>query len=122
VTGSNLILGPELSLYLGNLNMLSPDGISHSFDHRADGYSRGEGIIVLVLKHLSTAIRDGDNIRAVLRGTGSNQDGRTPGITQPSASSQERLIRQVYTSCGLDLGLTRYVEAHGKMPIFKSSD
>ncbi|KAI0540917.1 polyketide synthase PksD [Xylaria digitata] len=113
VTGSCLILNPELSLYLSNLNMLSPDGYCYSFDHRANGYSRGEGIIVLVLKTLSTAIRDGDRIRAVIRATGSNQDGRTPGITQPSAASQEKLIRQVYKSYGLTFGSTRYVEAHG---------
>src|SRR5438045_295634 len=101
------MLSPELSLYLSNMNMLSPDGICYSFDHRANGYSRGEGVIVLVLKTLSTAIRDADNIRAVIRGTGSNQDGRTPGITQPSSTSQENLIRQVYNSCNLGFESTR---------------
>ncbi|KAK8115470.1 hypothetical protein PG984_011972 [Apiospora sp. TS-2023a] len=79
--------------------MNSPDGVCRSFDHRANGYGRGEGIIVMVLKPLSAAISDRDNIRAIIRGTGSNQDGRTPGITQPSSSSQESLIRQVYSSC-----------------------
>ncbi|KAH8722886.1 polyketide synthase PksD [Phaeosphaeriaceae sp. PMI808] len=113
VTGSNLLLSPELSLYLANLNMLSPDGICWSYDHRANGYSRGEGIIVLVLKTLSSAINAGDNIRAVIRGAGSNQDGRTPGLTQPSASSQEALIRDVYRSCNLNFETTRYVEGHG---------
>ncbi|CAN9271626.1 unnamed protein product [Alternaria alternata] len=76
--------------------MLSPDGICHSFDDRANGYSRGEGVIVMILKKLSTAISDGDNIRAIIRGTGSNQDGRTPGITQPSSVSQENLIRHTF--------------------------
>ncbi|KAI0415149.1 polyketide synthase PksD [Xylaria grammica] len=113
VTGSCLLLNPELSLYLSNLNMISPDGLCYSFDHRANGYSRGEGVVVVVLKTLSTAIRDGDQIRAVIRATGSNQDGRTPGITQPGAASQEKLIRQVYKSCGLGFESTRYVEAHG---------
>ncbi|KAF2868562.1 polyketide synthase PksD [Massariosphaeria phaeospora] len=113
VTGSNLLLSPELSLYLANLNMLSPDGICWSYDHRANGYSRGEGIIVLVLKTLSSAISAGDNIRAVIPGAGSNQDGRTPGLTQPSASSQEALIRDVYRSCNLGFETTRYVEGHG---------
>ncbi|KAI1099763.1 polyketide synthase PksD [Jackrogersella minutella] len=113
VTGSSVILSPELSLYLSNVNMLSPDSVCYSFDQRANGYGRGEGVIVLVLKTLSTAIRDKDRIRAVIRGTGSNQDGRTPGITQPSSSSQEKLIRQVYKSCNLGLESTRYVEAHG---------
>lgn len=108
------MLTPELSLYMANLNMLSPDGLCYSFDHRANGYSRAEGVIVLVLKTLSTAIRDGDNIRAVVRETGSNQDGRTPGITQPSSTSQESLIRQVYSRCDVGFESTRYVEAHGK--------
>jgi acyl transferase domain-containing protein len=114
VAGSNLLLSPELSLYLANLNMLSPDGICWSYDQRANGYSRGEGIIVLVLKTLSSAISAGDNIRAVMPGAGSNQDGRTPGLTQPSASSQEALIRSVYRSANLGFENTRYVEGHGE--------
>ncbi|KAI0165413.1 polyketide synthase PksD [Hypoxylon sp. FL1284] len=113
VTGSNVILTIENSLYMTNMNFLSPDSLSYSFDHRANGYSRGEGVIVMVLKKLSDAVRDGDMIRAVIRATGSNQDGRTPGITQPSSAMQEQLIRKVYKSCHLDLGRTRYVEAHG---------
>ncbi|KAI1452810.1 polyketide synthase PksD [Annulohypoxylon moriforme] len=113
VTGSNVILTIENSLYMTNMNFLSPDSLSYSFDHRANGYARGEGVIVMVLKTLSDAIRDHDMIRAVIRATGSNQDGRTPGITQPSSAAQEQLIRNVYKSCHLELGLTRYVEAHG---------
>ncbi|ESZ94756.1 polyketide synthase [Sclerotinia borealis F-4128] len=113
VTGSNMILSPEMSIYLSNMNMLSPDGVSYSFDHRANGYARGEGIVVLVLKRLRDAIRDQDSIRAIIRATGTNQDGHTPGLTQPSSTSQQDLIRDVYKSCNLDLGLTRYVEAHG---------
>ncbi|CAN9081152.1 unnamed protein product [Alternaria alternata] len=113
VAGSSLMLDPEYSLYLSNMNMLSPDGICHSFDDRANGYSRGEGVIVMILKKLSTAISDGDNIRAVIRGTGSNQDGRTPGITQPSSVSQENLIRHTYRTCNLGFESTRYIEAHG---------
>ncbi|KAJ0117477.1 hypothetical protein J7T55_003893 [Diaporthe amygdali] len=113
VTGSNVILSPETSMYLGNLNLLSKDGLSYSFDQRANGYSRGEGIVVLVMKRLSDAIRDGDVIRGVIRATSSNSDGRTPGITQPSVTAQEELIRGVYQSCNLGLESTRYVEAHG---------
>jgi len=107
------MLDVEYSLYLSNLNMLSPDGICHSFDDRANGYSRGEGAVVMILKKLSTAISDRDNIRAVIRGTGSNQDGHTPGISQPSAASQEALIRRVYRNSSLEYDSTRYVEAHG---------
>jgi acyl transferase domain-containing protein len=114
VAGSNLILGPEASIMLTNMNFLSPDGTSYSFDHRANGYARGEGNIVIVLKRLSDAINDGDTIRSIIRATGSNQDGHTPGLTMPSMAAQERLIRSVYARAGLDFNATRYVEAHGK--------
>lgn len=113
VTGSNPLLTPEKSAYLENMSFLSPDSRCYSFDHRANGYARGEGVAVIVLKRLSDAVRDGDMIRAVIRASGSNQDGHTPGITQPSLTSQEELIRKVYKSCALDFKLTRYVEAHG---------
>ena len=96
-----------------DLNFLSPDGISYSFDERANGYSRGEGFGVVVVKLLSSALRDGDTIRAIIRSTGSNQDGRTPGITQPSAEAQAALVRDTYHSAGLSLRLTRFFEAHG---------
>ena len=65
---------------LTNLNFLSPDSKCHSFDHRANGYSRGEGFGVVIIKPLKNALRDGDTIRAVIRATGANQDGRTPGL------------------------------------------
>ncbi|KAI0532709.1 hypothetical protein GGR58DRAFT_489208 [Xylaria digitata] len=113
VTGSNLILGPDGFLLLSNLGFLSPDSKSYSFDHRANGYARGEGVIALVLKPLKDAVRDGDMIRAVIRSTGTNQDGRTPSLTQPSPEAQEELIRQVYKKAKLPFGFTRYVEAHG---------
>ncbi|KAI0509380.1 polyketide synthase PksD [Xylaria bambusicola] len=112
-TGSNVLLSPETSIYLSNMNFLSKDSLCYSFDQRANGYARGEGVVVLVLKRLSDAIRAGDSIRAVIRATGTNQDGHTPGITQPSFNAQEKLIRQVYASCNLGFDLTRYVEAHG---------
>ncbi|KAH8721497.1 polyketide synthase PksD [Phaeosphaeriaceae sp. PMI808] len=113
VAGCNTLLGPETSLMLSNMNFLSPDSLSYSFDHRANGYSRGEGVAVFVVKRLADAISNQDMIRAVIRATGTNQDGRTPGITQPSLAAQEDLIRQVYRSCALDFKATRYVEAHG---------
>jgi acyl transferase domain-containing protein len=74
VTGSNLILGPDGFLLLSNLSFLSPDSKSYSFDHRANGYARGEGVIALVLKPLRDAVKDGDMIRAVIRSTGTNQE------------------------------------------------
>lgn len=113
VTGSTAILSIETSLYLSSMNFLSPDSLCYSFDHRANGYARGEGVAVLILKKLTDAIRGMDTIRAIIRATGSNQDGHTPGLTQPSPSMQEDLIRQVYKSAGLGFESTRYVEAHG---------
>lgn len=96
------------------MTFLSPGSICYSFDHRANGYGRGEGVVVLVLKMLKDAVRHGNVIRAVIRASGTNQDGHAPGITQPRLSSQEDLIRKVYKSCALDFKSTRYVEAHGK--------
>jgi acyl transferase domain-containing protein len=93
--------------------MMSPDCTCYSFDERANGYSRSEGFGVILLKRLSQAIDDGDTIRAIIRSTGCNQDGHTPGITQPSQAAQERLTRETYQRAGLDLNVTRYFEAHG---------
>jgi acyl transferase domain-containing protein len=98
---------------MSNINFLSPDGRSHSFDHRANGYARGEGIAVVVLKRLPDAIRDGNTIRAVIRSTGANEDGKTPGITQPSSVAQRRLIEETYRKASLSMKHTRFFEAHG---------
>ncbi|RFU25040.1 hypothetical protein B7463_g11292, partial [Scytalidium lignicola] len=113
VGGCNLILTPEMTLKLDAAGVLGPDGKSYSFDHRGNGYSRGEGFGVLVLKRVSDAIRDGDIIRAVIRNSSTNQDGRSPGITQPTKAAQAQLIRHVYSRAGLDPSLTRFFEAHG---------
>ena len=106
---------------MSNMRFFSPDGRCYSFDDRANGYSRGEGFGVLVLKRLLDAIADNDTIRAVIRSTGSNQDGRTPGITQPSTEAQARLIKNTYEKAGLEMEPTRFFEAHGEssmeMPI-----
>ena len=87
------------------------------WDAKANGYARGEGIAAVVLKTLSAAIADGDHIECVIRGTGVNQDGRTTGITMPSASAQAALIRETYARAGLDLRnpneRCQYFEAHG---------
>ncbi|KAK1983490.1 hypothetical protein LZ30DRAFT_588193 [Colletotrichum cereale] len=114
VAGSNTYSTPEcLSIPLTNAGFLSPDGISYSFDHRANGYGRGEGFAFALLKPLDQALQDGDMIRAVVRATGVNQDGRTPSITQPSCAAQQKLIRDTYAAGGLDLATTGFVEAHG---------
>jgi len=98
---------------LTNLNMLSPDGHCYSFDHRGNGYSRGEGFGVLILKRVSDAIRDNNTIRGVIRNTGCNQDGNTPSITLPNHLSQEALIKETYRKAHLDMVPTRFFEAHG---------
>lgn len=114
MTGSNLILTPERSAELSNLGFLSPDSVCYSFDHRANGYARGEGIVAMVLKPVSQALKDGDMIRALIRATGSNQDGKTPSLTQPNPGSQESLIRSVYERAGLDFSPVHYFETHGE--------
>ncbi|KXJ95007.1 hypothetical protein Micbo1qcDRAFT_143263 [Microdochium bolleyi] len=115
--GSNLILGPEPFISESKLNMLSPNGRSFMWDSQADGYTRGEGFGVVFLKTLSQAIADGDHIECVIRETGVNSDGKTPGITMPSYESQARLIRDTYARCGLDPSREsdrpHYFEAHG---------
>ena len=75
VGGCNLMLGPDAATYLSDMNFLSPDSRSYSFDHRANGYAGGEGVGVVILKRLTDALRDGDMVRAVIRATGINQDG-----------------------------------------------
>lgn len=106
---------------LSSQHFLSPSSLCYSFDHRADGYARGEGVIAVVLKPVSAAVRDGDMIRAVIRSSASNQDGRTPGLTQPSPQAQEDLIRHVHTKAGLSLNQTRYFEAHGMVDLPRPS-
>ncbi|KAH0404852.1 putative polyketide synthase, partial [Aureobasidium melanogenum] len=115
--GSNLILGPESYIIESKLKMLSPDGRSRMWDKDANGYARGDGVAAIVLKRLSTALADGDHIECIIRETGINQDGATPGLTMPSASAQQTLIRRTYEKAGLDLANTndrpQYFEAHG---------
>lgn len=100
-----------------NLHMLSPTGTSKMWDAAADGYARGEGIAAVVLKTLSAAIRDGDNIDCIIRETGVNQDGRTAGLTMPSNLAQSDLIRDTYRRAGLDINNAKdrpqFFHAHG---------
>ncbi|KAH6894149.1 hypothetical protein B0T10DRAFT_508420 [Thelonectria olida] len=111
--GAGMILTPNTIMPMTALNFLSPDGKCFTFDGRANGYGRGEGIGVVVLKKLSDAIRDNDTIRSVIRGTRVNQDGHTTGITLPSKEAQVANIKGVYKSAGLDFDQTAYVECHG---------
>lgn len=92
---------------------MNSEGKCFTFDSRGAGYGRGEGVATVIVKRLSDAIQDGDNIHAVIRNTASNQDGKTNGITLPNSDAQEALIRFVYDTAGLDPRDTLYVEAHG---------
>ncbi|PSN68460.1 hypothetical protein BS50DRAFT_676305 [Corynespora cassiicola Philippines] len=111
--GVGLITLTDGTMHLTNLGFLNPKGHSMSFDADANGYGRGEGCGIVISKRLDDAIRDGDTIRAVIRGTGVNSDGWTQGVTMPSLEAQAALITQVYERNGLDYGSTQYVEAHG---------
>ncbi|KAM3534572.1 hypothetical protein MY4038_002122 [Beauveria bassiana] len=115
--GTNLILSADPFISETNLDMLSPQGKCHMWDARANGYARGEGIGVVVLKTLRDALADGDHIESIIRETGVNQDGHTPGITMPNPQAQTKLIRDVYARAGLDISKEedrcQYFEAHG---------
>ncbi|KAI1087095.1 hypothetical protein F5B19DRAFT_500382 [Rostrohypoxylon terebratum] len=113
VSGSNLLLGPDMFKVFGSLGMLSPDGKSYAFDSRANGYGRGEGVATIVIKRLNDALACGDPIRAVIRETGLNQDGKTETITTPSQGAQEELMHECYRRAGIDPKHTQYFEAHG---------
>ncbi|MDK8180302.1 SDR family NAD(P)-dependent oxidoreductase [Paenibacillus sp. UMB4589-SE434] len=104
---------PNLFLCSNRAGMLSPTGRCHTFDERADGFVPGEGAGAIVMKRLEDAIADGDQVYAVIRGSGINQDGTTNGITAPSAKSQERLERHVYDTFGIHPEQIQMVEAHG---------
>ncbi|RKK66596.1 Nonribosomal peptide synthetase 14 [Fusarium oxysporum] len=115
--GVNLILGPEKYIYESQLSMLSPTGRSRMWDSKADGYARGEGFTAVVIKRLSQALSDNDDIECIIRETGVNQDGRSEGLTVPSSEAQAALIRSTYNKCGLDWrskdDRCQYFEAHG---------
>lgn len=112
VGGSSLLMNPEMFITLSNQGFLAPDGKCKSFDASANGYGRGEGFGCIVLRRASEAIAAGDPIRAVIRGSASNQDGRTKGLTMPNGEAQKSLIEEVYQQAGLDFKDTTYVEAH----------
>jgi acyl transferase domain-containing protein/acyl carrier protein len=111
--GVNLILSPASMFLLARTQALSPDGRCKAFDARANGYARGEGCGMLVLKRLSDAERDGDPIWAVIRGSAINQDGRSTGMTAPNVLSQQALLRKALENARVKPEQIGYVEAHG---------
>lgn len=111
--GVNLILAPELTISLSQARMMASDGRCKTFDAAADGYVRSEGCGVVVLKRLSDAVRDGDTIHALLKGTAVNHDGRSNGLTAPNGPSQQAVIRQALDDAGTTPEQISYVEVHG---------
>lgn len=110
VGGTSLILGPSTTALMSEEGVLSPEGSCKTFDASADGYVRAEGITAIYIKRLDDAIRDGNPIRAIVRGTATNSDGKSQGMLQPRAETQESLMRNVYDRAGLDPGETIFVE------------
>jgi acyl transferase domain-containing protein/acyl carrier protein len=113
VGGVNLILRPETYIATSKASMLSPDGRCKSFDARANGFVRAEGVGVVILKPVACALADGNSIYAVIRATAVNQDGRTEGMTVPNRASQEANLREALRSANLAPESVQYVEAHG---------
>jgi acyl transferase domain-containing protein/acyl-CoA synthetase (AMP-forming)/AMP-acid ligase II len=111
--GVNLLLSPDVMMALTKGRMLSPTGQCRTFDAAADGYVRGEGAGVIVLRRLSDAERGRDPILAVIRGTAVNQDGASSGITVPRGAAQEEVIRRAMAVAGVGPDEVGYVEAHG---------
>src|SRR5262249_29157437 len=102
-----------LTITFSRASMLSPDGRCKAFDARANGYVRGEGAGVVVLKPLARAAEDGDHIHCVIRSTVVNQDGRTTTITVPNVHAQVAMLREACRRAGVEPGRVGYVEAHG---------
>lgn len=111
--GANVLLTPATMITFSQARMLAPDGRCKTFDASADGYVRGEGCGVIVLKRIEDAVRDGDQIRAVIRGSAVNQDGASGGLTVPNGVAQQRVIADALKRADLEPGAVGYLEAHG---------
>ncbi len=111
--GVNLVLSPQGSVYFSKLNALSATGHCHSFDANADGYIRSEGCGVVLIKRLSDALANGDQIHAIIRGSAVNQDGKSQGFTAPNGPSQQAVIRRALEQSKIDASEIDYIEAHG---------
>ncbi|KAI1318728.1 polyketide synthase [Xylariaceae sp. FL0255] len=113
VAGSNTIMDPSTHLTMVKLGVLSPTSACHTFDESADGYARGEGFAAIYLKRLSDAVANGNPVRALIRSTAVNANGRTGGITHPSREGQEAVMREAYARAGLPFDATTFFECHG---------
>ncbi|KAL9076681.1 MAG: hypothetical protein Q9157_003571 [Trypethelium eluteriae] len=114
VVGTNLIMQPDMTIAASEQGLLAPDGRCKTFDESADGYARGEAVVAVHIKKLSDAVRDNDPIRAVIRSSCANADGRTSGLSQPSSASHEALMRRSHKLAGIrDVSNTAMIECHG---------
>nr|AIT55264.1 GulA [Pyxidicoccus fallax] len=111
--GVNLIHGPDSTIAMSKFGGMAPDGKCKAFDARGNGYVRGEGAGVVLLKPLHRALEDGDVIHAVIRGSAVNNDGFSNGLTSPSPAAQAAMLRAAYASAGVSPARVHYVEAHG---------
>ena len=111
--GVNIILSPIHSIAFTKAGVLSPDGRCKTFDAAANGYVRGEGGGLVILKPLSAALAEGDPVLAVIAGSAIAQDGRTNGLMAPNRESQETLLKKAYSNAGISPNMVQYVEAHG---------
>ncbi len=111
--GVNLILSPQLTVTFSQAQMMALDGRCKTFDADADGYVRGEGCGLVVLKRLSEAVEAGDQILAVIKGSAVNQDGRSNGLTAPNGLAQQQVIRQALENAGINATQVSYLETHG---------
>ncbi|MCE7006392.1 type I polyketide synthase [Kibdelosporangium philippinense] len=113
VGGANLALTPDMFVWFAKLGVMSPTGRCHPFDAAADGIVFGEGVVSFLLRPLSVALAEGDQVYAVVRGGAVAHEGRTNGLTAPGREGQERLLRKAYEAAGVAPGQVHYVEAHG---------
>lgn len=114
VGGVNLIMTPGATMSMTEQNVLSNDGSCKTFSAEANGYARGEAVTAVFIKRLDDALRDGNPVRAVIQGTATNHDGKTPGMSFPSIDAQEALMKRAYQVAGInDLSQTAYIECHG---------
>ncbi len=111
--GVSLIVGPELFVSMSKVGFMAPDGRCKTFDAAANGFGRGEGCGVIVLKRLADALADGDRVLAVVRGSAVNQDGHSTLLAAPSGPAQEALLRQALANAQLDASRIGFLEAHG---------
>ena len=113
VAGAQLNLTPQMQIFLSKTQSFSSDGRCRTFDESANGFVLGEGVGVLVLRRLGDAQNQGDSVRAVIRSSGINHDGPASGLTVPSESAQEALLRSVYERGRITPEDIDYIEAHG---------